>query len=608
LNLLGDKNILKASVINIYWERINLYIDVKVEVIDEAYDTKNLDFYLVNGLYYSKAHFEVISKENGVYRLYLNITNPGYNRCLARGTYNIHVCCGENDYGRCVADESIVTKMSDFSRSFLYGNRGNVYSVVFYVSDDDDSALPFVMYTMASKATSIGNLNPMSLSPKEKLVANQSLVLRVFERFLKKITNVFKTYISGEGAHRRRVKLIYKLLSKELKSDGKTILFMSEQNPTITANQKAVYDRMVARGLDKEWTIFTSFRPAAAEPQSFKSWLNLLKKMAKSNVIVLDDHAPVLDWLMLNKKTKVVQLWHAGAGFKSSGYSRWGNSGCPSPFSCHRQYSYGIAGSKRIAHFFSEVWGINTEQVLPTGMPRMDEFLDENYRKETTEKLYELYPMCKGKKVILFAPTYRGRNKLEAHYPYELIDFEGLYNLCKEEYVVLFKMHPWVQMPVPIEEKYKDKFVDVGTYPNINDLFYFTDLLITDYSSNIFEYSLMKKPMLFFAYDEIQYSFSRGFHRDYKESTPGKIVHTFSELLTAIENSDFEYEKVQEYIDEHFDYIDSNASDRVIDWLILGDMPKEFRKSIDDKFKDAQKTALLDFEPELDEDTTEYFD
>ena len=608
MNLLGDKNILKASVINIYWERINLYIDVKVEVIDEAYDTENLDFYLVNGLYYSKAHFEVISNENGVYRLYLNITNPGYNRCLARGTYNIHVCCGENDYGRCVTDESIVTKMSDFSRSFLYGNRGNVYSVVFYVSDDDDNALPFVMYTMASKATSIGNLNPMSLSPKEKMLATQPSVVRLWNRIFKKIKNVFNKFIAGEGAHRRRVKLIYKTLSKNLKADGKTILFMSEQNPSITANQKAVCDRMIARGLDKEWTIFTSFRPAASEPQSFKSWLDLIKKMAKSNVIVLDDHAPVLDWLMLNKKTKVIQLWHAGAGFKSSGYSRWGNSGCPSPFSCHRQYTYGIAGSKRIAHFFSEVWGINTEQVLPTGMPRMDEFLDENYRKETTEKLYELYPMCKDKKVILFAPTYRGRNKLEAHYPYELIDFDALYNLCKDEYVVLFKMHPWVQMPVPIDEKYSDKFIDVGTYPNINDLFYITELLITDYSSNIFEYSLMKKPMLFFAYDEIQYSFSRGFHRDYKESTPGKIVHNFKELLSAIENNDFEYEKVQEYIDEHFDYIDSNASDRVIDWLILGDMPKEFKKSIDDKFKDAQKSVVLDFEPELNEELTEDFD
>lgn len=607
LNLLGDKNIVKATVTNIYWERINLYIDVKVDVLDNSYDTSKLDFYLVNGLYYSKAHFEVLSSVNGVYKLYLNITNPGYNRCLARGTYSIHICCGENDYGRCVVDEAIVTKMSDFSRSFLYGGRGSVYNVVFYVSDDDDNALPLVMYTMASRATSIGNLNPISLAPKEKQVATTPFIKRLINKFVKRISKPIKKY-TGETGRRKRFKFIYRMLSRGLDANGKTILFMSEQNPSITANQKAVYDRMYSRGLHKEWTILESFRSAAAERQSFKSWLTLLKKMAKSNVIVLDDHAPVLDWLMLNKKTKVIQLWHAGAGFKSSGYSRWGNSGCPSPFSCHRQYTYGIAGSRRIAHFFSEVWGINTEQVLPTGMPRMDEFLDESYKNKTIENLYNQFPMCKGKKVILFAPTYRGRNKAEAHYPYELIDFEALYNLCKDEYIVLFKMHPWVQMPVPIDEKYQDKFIDVGTYPNINDLFYITELLITDYSSNIFEYSLMRKPMLFFAYDEIQYSFSRGFHRDYKDSTPGKIVHTFSELLEAIQNKDFEYEKVQEYVDEHFDYIDSNASDRVIDWLILGDMPDDMRTAIDNKFDDAQKTALLDFEPEFTEELTEDFE
>ena len=46
----------------------------------------------------------------------------------------------------------------------------------------------------------------------------------------------------------------------------------------------------------------------------------------------------------------------------------------------------------------------------------------------------------------------------------------------------------------------------------------------------------------------------------------------------------------------------------MIDWLILGDMPKEFKKSIDDKFKDAQKSVVLDFEPELNEEVTEDFD
>ena len=597
-NLSAEKH-LTASVINVQWERINLYIDVKIEHNDEAFKGKKLDFYLVNNKLISKAHFRCRELGDGVFRLYLNITNPGYNRCLPRGTYSVRVCCEDSVLAICVTDTSIVKKLGDFSRSFLFGNRGKGYNVVFYVDDSDDTALPFIMYAMASSAISVGAPNPISLSPSESAPNKKSSFMG---RFISKIFGILmriirgvKAKFFGSGASRAWVKKYYKKKSRSLKSTDKTILFMSEQNPSITANQKAVYEKMLQRGLDKEWEIMHSFRSAASEKQSSRSWKEFIDKVARSSVIILDDHAPVFDWLILSPETKVIQLWHAGAGFKSSGYSRWGNSGCPSPFSCHRQYSYGIAGSKHIAHFFSEVWGINTEQVLPTGMPRMDEYLDDAYKARTMKRLYELYPACKGKKVILFAPTYRGKNKAEAHYPYSLIDFDALYETCADEYVVFFKMHPWVAEGVPIPEEYSDKFFDVGAYPNINDLFYITYLLITDYSSNIFEYSLMRNPMLFFAYDEIQYSFSRGFHRDYEESAPGKIVHTFDELIKAIKEKDFQLEKVEKYVEEHFDYIDSGASDRVIDWLILGNMPEDMRKSIDDVFEDVKKTARLDF-------------
>ena len=375
-------------------------------------------------------------------------------------------------------------------------------------------------------------------------------------------------------------------------------MFMSEQSTSISTNLKAVKDRMIARGLDEDYMIVESYRSSVTNPrQGLKSWMDLLKKMAMSDFIFLDDHAPVLDWLILDKDTALIQLWHAGAGFKSSGYSRWGHIGCPAPYSCHRQYKYGISGSKNIAHFFSEVWGINDSQVLPTGMPRIDEFLDKDYRRKKTKELYEKYPMCKDKKVILFAPTYRGTNKANAHYPYELIDFKRLYELCGDEYVVLFKMHPWVASEVPISDKYKDRFADVGRYPNINDLFYITELLITDYSSNIFEYSLMKKPMLFFAFDEIQYSFSRGFHRAYEESAPGKVCHTFEEVLQAIADEDFDYPKVEEYVEKHFDYIDSHASDRVIDWIILGSLPESVKKELAADAAMKKELETLDFKP-----------
>ena len=109
---------------------------------------------------------------------------------------------------------------------------------------------------------------------------------------------------------------------------------------------------MVDRQLDQQYRLLYSARPAAAEPQSKKSWIGLMKLLAQSGTIFIDDHAPVLDWLKLDDDTTLIQLWHAGAGFKSSGYSRWGHEGCPSPQSCHRQYKYGIAGSKNIAPFF----------------------------------------------------------------------------------------------------------------------------------------------------------------------------------------------------------------------------------------------------------------
>lgn len=587
MNNLVNQALIDAEIINIFWERINLYIDVKINKGKNFDNQIPIDFYALNGNRFAKAKFDVNKISDTVYRLCLNITNPGYNRCIPKGTYTIAVCQGDNEIAHCMTSPSIVHKMSDYSRAFPYANQTKVYNVVFYVGATDDYTLPFYMYVMASAAEKNKYSNELSYPSAEKAKNKGSLINRVSRKIKKHFRKTVKRFF---------IINLYNLLYFLHSHKKSVILFMSEQNTQISSNQLAVYNRIVERKLDKQFKILFSFRSSASEKQSNLSWIKFVNKLSKSSMIILDDYVPVFDWLVLKKDTAVIQLWHAGAGFKSSGYSRWGNTGSPNPYSCHRQYKYGIAGSEKIAHFFSEVWGINKEQVLPTGMPRIDEFLNEQNRKMKTELLYKEFPVCKNKKVILFAPTYRGKNKKNAYYPYNIIDFERLYETCGDEYVVLFKVHPWISEPVPIEEKYSDKFIDVAKYSNINDLFYITDLLITDYSSSIFEYSLMNKPMLFFAYDEIQYSFSRGFHRDYELSAPGKIVHTFNELLSAIKRKDFELEKVAEYVDHHFDYIDTHASDRVIDWLILGNIPKNMKKNLQLKFDEVRRTASLDFQ------------
>lgn len=573
-----DKRQITARVTKITWERIWLHLEVEVAYAEDADKDSELAFYLINGLFEPKAKLKVTGVDGNTYKLKLNITNPGTGLCLPQGTYSLVICQNKRQMAKAEIAESLVKDMSNASRNFLYGGRAKVYSVTFYVTEGDEG-LPFIMYVLAGGRTGISAPvahNKKGFHPKEELKKQYSKVNKPF-----------------------KVDLYWKYRKKYKNKSKKTvILFMSEQSTSISTNLKAVKDRMIARGMDKDYVILESYRSSVTTPRmGLQSWLDTLKKMAMADFIFLDDHAPLLDWLIVDKDTTIIQLWHAGAGFKASGYSRWGHIGCPAPYSCHRQYKYGIAGSKNIAHFFSEVWGINDSQVLPTGMPRIDEFLDEDYRSRKTKELYAKYPMCKNKKVILFAPTYRGKNKATAYYPYELIDFERLYELCGDEYVVLFKMHPWVAAEVPIEEKYKDRFADVGKYPNINDLFYFTELLITDYSSNIFEYSLMRKPMLFFAFDEIQYSFSRGFHRAYEESAPGKVCHTFDEVLRAIAEKDFEYPKVEEYVEKHFDYIDSHASDRVIDWIILGQLPDSVKKDLAEDAAINKELETLDFKP-----------
>lgn len=565
-----------ATVIAVRWERIFLYLDVKIEYQSEKERNGELRFYAVDQMYYAQAGFRVIGAEDDVFHLKLNVTNGGENACVPAGEYRLIVCRDDCKMADCETDTAIVGRMSDFSRNFLYADQGKSYTVTFYVEEDADT-LPFRFYILAASRTTM-------VFPAKTHLRNK----------IHWINDIKSTWGSRKNILRTMYSFFCMLYAGKRKN---TILFMSEQNKVIASNLKAVSERMKERGLDKEYRLLFSARSAAAEPQGFRSWFTLMQKMGQSSLIFLDDHAPLLDWLKLSDDTKLIQLWHAGAGFKSSGYSRWGHMGCPGATSCHRQYDFGIAGSKNIAPFFSEVWGINDEQVLPTGMPRMDEYLREDYRKKKTEELYGKYPLCKGKKVMLFAPTYRGRGKRTASYPYELIDFEGLYEACGDEYVVLFKMHPWVSSKVPIAKKYKDKFMDVGKYPNINDLFYITDLLVTDYSSNIFEYSLMKKPMLFFAYDRIQYAFSRGFHRDYEEAAPGKVCYTFEEFLDAFRRKDFEYEKVEQYVEHHFDHIDSSASDRVIDWLVLGQLPAEIQAELDRVKEENAHRKKLDFLP-----------
>ena len=122
-----------------------------------------------------------------------------------------------------------------------------------------------------------------------------------------------------------------------------------------------------------------------------------------------------------------------------------------------------------------------------------------------------------------------------------------------------------------IDPRYAGRIMDFSGYPDINELFYVTDILITDYSSTIYEFSLHRKPMLFFAFDKEEYELMRGLHRTLDRHAPGKVCRTTDELLAAITNGDFELERLHRFVRENFDQTEGLAADKVIDHIILQD-------------------------------------
>ena len=131
------------------------------------------------------------------------------------------------------------------------------------------------------------------------------------------------------------------------------------------------------------------------------------------------------------------------------------------------------------------------------------------------------------------------------------------------------KVDPFIRKKPDIPEEYSDRIIDLSGAGDVNDLLPAMDILITDYSSVIYEFSVFRRPMLFFAYDRKNYAVVRGFQSDYDIFAPGKICSDFDELEEAIRTEDFEIEKVDRFVSENFDYLDAGSSDRFIDWLIL---------------------------------------
>ena len=353
---------------------------------------------------------------------------------------------------------------------------------------------------------------------------------------------------------------------------GRRILFTSDSRSELSGNLAVVHDRMVERGLDATFRLDTIFKPSIAARRNWRDRWRLPRLLAQADVILLDDYQPIIYRLPPGTGQRIVQLWHASGAFKTVGYSRVGKPGGPSPFwRRHKNYSHAIVSGQHDVPYYAEAFGIPEDRVVPTGIPRMDRFFDPEHRAASIAQARKAFPQIVDRYVILFAPTFRGAGPRTASYDYGRVDWAGLHAAAvARDAVVIVKMHPFIREPAPIPDPLRDRLLDGTRTPmDVNDLLFAVDLLITDYSSIVFEFSTQLKPILFFAYDLDEYVASRDFYVPFEEFVPGRIARTFDEVIEAIRADAYEAEKVAVFRSRHFDHLDGGATDRVIDELIL---------------------------------------
>ncbi|MDO2936039.1 CDP-glycerol glycerophosphotransferase family protein [Paeniglutamicibacter sulfureus] len=365
------------------------------------------------------------------------------------------------------------------------------------------------------------------------------------------------------------------VLAGKLPMDNDLVVFESGLGKQYADSPRYIYEEMLRRGdtRKKVWIYsgthgFTDPNTTTVKRLSPAYFWNL----ARAKYWVVNQNLP--SYMTRRKNGVYVQTWH-GTPLKrmlndiedihgrDDGYldrvtraiGQWTHLLSPSPYATE---------AMRSAFAY-------TGPVLELGYPRNDPLLRPESRVRAQEVKTTL-GIPEGHKVVLYAPTFRddasnGKGRFTFELPFDLEAFDERFG---EDTVLLLRMHVLVSSGLRIPEELRGRIVDVSAYPEIQDLYLASDVLITDYSSVFFDFALLRRPILFFAYDLENYRDNlRGFYMDYEKELPGPIVTDEDQLWAALGSAlDGELGQTgpsDEFISRFAPHDDGESAGRVVD-------------------------------------------
>ncbi len=365
--------------------------------------------------------------------------------------------------------------------------------------------------------------------------------------------------------------------------DERKVVFVELRLPKLTNSFKVLYDTLY-REYDFDLHCHFLRNTYVTRRQYRKNVKAMLADIATAKYVFFDEATNVNGCFKMRPETKVTQLWHGCGAFKRFGYSTadaifGATREQMEKYPFNRNYTRVTVSSPEVIWAYEEAMQYSHESgvVKALGSSRTDIFYDQKVIDKAFQNLYALMPQAKGKKVILYAPTFRGR-VAKATTPRVLIPEFMKYELG-DEYVLLCKHHPLVRRRPKITDDCSDFALDVTDTMTIEDLLCVADICISDYSSLVFEYSLFEKPMIFLAHDLDEFFDWRGFYYDYNELAPGPIVKNTTGVIDYIKHIDerFDRARVHAFREKFMSACDGHATQRILE-DVCGDALEAHRR------------------------------
>lgn len=294
------------------------------------------------------------------------------------------------------------------------------------------------------------------------------------------------------------------------------------------------------------------------------------KKLASARFIFLNAAYTYTSIVRIRKGVQVIQLWHAAGAFKKFGMHSIQNisdTEIKKQKLMHGYYNYVVVSSDSVVGTYADAFQMNKEHVLPLGLPRIQRLIEQNKTlyNEYKNWLCNEYDQCWGKKIILYAPTFREINGKRDYSP--KLNIEQFASHLPDDYILALRLHPRSKIAL---DTLPDNVINLTTLTQ-NFALICSDILITDYSSIVFDFSALNKPVLFYTPDEVMYN--RGLYFSPRKKYPGITFMNFYDMANVIiyiyKNKDA-YNKILAYskqIKKEYVQNTTTAIDNVIDFV-----------------------------------------